>query len=98
MKSKNLKKRTKVLLIIDFYMNYHFFLKKLKIFTNYQVSIKFPFFPKKSKSSKRLTNHHKLRNIVLLYNSVGISKRERAFRGYAENYNVEVTDTKSLAD
>ena len=39
-----------------------------------------------------------LRNILPLYDSVGISKRERAFRGYAETYNVEVTDTKNLAD
>ena len=31
-------KRLKILLIIDFYQNYHFFLKKLKILTNYQLS------------------------------------------------------------
>ena len=29
---------------------------------------------------------------------VGISKREQAFRGCVETYNVEVTDTKSWSD
>ena len=33
-----------------------------------------------------------------LYDRVGISKRQRAFRGRAETYNVEVVDRKSLSD
>ena len=45
-----------------------------------------------------MTSHQILRNILPLYDSVAISKRERAFTGYAGTHNVEVTDTKSLAD
>ena len=72
-----------------------FFPKKVKNLTN-QLSRELPFFPKRSK--RRLTKHQILRNILPLYDSVGISKRERAFRGYPETYNVEVTDRKSLSD
>ena len=33
-----------------------------------------------------------------LYETVGISKRQRAFRVYAETYHVEVADRGSLSD
>ena len=33
-----------------------------------------------------------------MYNTVGISRRERAFKGYIETYNVEVVDKISLSD
>ena len=39
-----------------------------------------------------------LSNILPFFDDVGISIRERALRGYAESYNVEVMDTKSLND
>ena len=42
--------------------------------------------------------HQILRNILPLYDSVGISKRERAFKNYAETYEVEVVDRISLSD
>ena len=57
-----------------------------------------PFPPKRSKRPKRLTKHQILQNILPFYVSVGISERERAFRVYAETYNVEVTDRISLSD
>ena len=85
--------------------------KKNKNFTNARFLSKLPFFPKivknlrelpffakRPKRPKRLTKRQILRNILPLYDSVGISKREGAFRGYAETYNVEVTDRKSLSD
>ena len=56
-KIKKLKKRLKILLIIDFYQNYHSFLKKTKKLTSYQLSKELPFFPKRSKRPKRLTKH-----------------------------------------
>ena len=90
MKSKNLKKR-RILQLLDFYLSYHFFLRK-------QLSRELPFFPKRSKRPKRLTKHQILRNILPFYDSVGISRKQCAFRGFAETYNVEVIDTKSLAD
>ena len=64
-----------------------FFSKKSKKLSNIQLSKELPFFPKRSKRSKRprkLTKHQILKDILPLYDSVGISWRERAFRGYIE--------------
>ena len=54
--------------------------------------------PFSSKRPKKLTKHQILKNILPLYDTVGISKRQYAFKGYAETYNVEVADRKSLSD
>ena len=51
-----------------------------------------------SKRSKKLNKNQILKNILPLYETVGISKRQRAFRGYAETFNVELTDRESLSD
>ena len=69
-----------------------------KKLTNKQLSKELPFFPKRSKRPKRVTKHQILHNILPFYDSVGISKKERAFRGYAETYYVEVADRISLSD
>ena len=56
-----------------------------------------PFHPpKRKKRSKRLTKYQILSNVAPFFDDVLISRRERALRGYAENYNVEIMDTKSL--
>ena len=39
-----------------------------------------------------------LRNILPFYDSVGISRKQHALRGYAETYEVEVVDKISWAD
>ena len=39
-----------------------------------------------------------LRNILPFYDSVGISRKQHALRGYAETYEVEVVDKISLSD
>ena len=57
-----------------------------------------PFLPKRKKRSKRLTKYQILSNVAPFFDDVLISRRERALRGYAENYNVEIMDTKSLDD
>ena len=57
-----------------------------------------PFPPKRRKRSKRLTKYQILSNVLPFFDDVGISRRERALRGYAETYNVEVMETKSLDD
>ena len=98
MKSKNFKKREKNFTTNKILSELLFFPKKVKNVANYQLSRELPLFPKRSKRSKRLTKHQILRNILPLYDSAGISKRERAFRDSVETYNVEVTDTKSLAN
>ena len=63
------KKTTKNLVISNFYPNYHSFLKKTKKLNNYQLSKVLPFFPKRS---KKLTKHQILKNILPLYDTVGI--------------------------
>ena len=95
---KSSKKKTKDLVILCFYLNYHFFSKEPKELTNKELSEALPFPPKRKRRSKRLTKHKILSNILPFYDSVGISRREHAYKGYAETYNVEVTDRISLDD
>ena len=97
-KIKKFKKNKNIFTNNRFLSELPFFPKKVKNLTNYQLSRELPFFPKRSKRPKRLTKNQILRNILPFYDRVGISKKERAFRYYAETYNVEVTDTKSLSE
>ena len=56
-------------------------------------------FPQKTpKRPKRLTKRQILENILDLYDSVGILKREHAHKYYAKTYDVEITDSISLDD
>ena len=96
-KTNNIKK-TKKLTNTKFLSELPFSPKKIKKLSNYQLSKELPLFPKRPKRPKNLTKHLILKNILPLYNSVGISKRQRAFRGCAESYNVEVADRESLND
>ena len=57
-----------------------------------------PFPPKKPKRSKRLTKYQILSNVLPFFDDVGISRREHALREYAETYDVEIMDNKSLDD
>ena len=63
--------------------------------SNYQLSKALPFFPKRP---KKLTKHQILKNILPLYDTVGITKTQKALRNYAETYNIEVVDRISLSD
>ena len=73
--------------------------KKPKELTNIQLPKEFPFHtPKRKIRPKRLTKHQILENVFLFYDTVGISRKEHAHKGYAETYNVEVIDNKSLND
>ena len=45
-----------------------------------------------------MNKHQILKNILPLYDTVGILRRERAFKGYLEIYIVEVADKISLSD
>ena len=90
-KIKSSKTITKNLVISSFYLNYHFSIKKPKELTNKQPSEALPVPPKLSKRPKRLTKHQILQNILPFYDSVGISKKERAFRGYAETWSYAET-------
>ena len=75
-----------------------FFSKTSKKFTNCQLSKELPFFLKRPKRPRKLTKHQIWKNTLHLYDSVGISRRERTFKRYIETYNVEVADRISLSD
>ena len=55
-------------------------------------------FPLKRKRPKTLTKRQILENIQPFYDTVGISRKEHAHKYYAEAYDVEVIDNKSLDD
>ena len=57
-----------------------------------------PFFPERSKRLKRLIKYQILSNILLFFDRVGISRKQYAFRNYAETYEVEVVDKIRLSD
>ena len=57
-----------------------------------------PFPSKRKKRSKRLTKYQILSNVLPFFDDIGISRRERALRGYAGTYEVEVMDSKSIDD
>ena len=90
-KIKISKKNNKKFSNIKFLSELPFFYKKPKELTNKQPSEALPVPPKLSKRPKRLTKHQILQNILPFYDSVGISKRERAFRGYAETWSYAET-------
>ena len=92
------KKKIKKFTNARFLSELPFFHKKSKKLTNCQLSKRLAFFPRKSKRPKRLTKHKMLKNILLFYDSVGISRKQHAFRNYAETYKVEVVNRISLSD
>ena len=95
---KSNKKKNKEFSNIKFLSELPFFPKKSKNLTIKQLSDGLSFPPKRKKRSKRLTKYQILSNVVPFFDDVLISRRERALREYAENYNVEIMDTKSLDD
>ena len=58
-----------------------------------------PFYeqPIRKTKSKKLRNQELLQ-VLPFYDDVGVLKRQRAFRNYAETYEVEAIDNRSLDD
>ena len=58
-----------------------------------------PFYkqPIKKPHIKKLSNHELLRELPF-YDDINISRKERAFRGYAETYKVEIINNRNLSD
>ena len=58
-----------------------------------------PFYkqPIKKLRIKKLSNQELLRELPF-YDDINISKNERAFRGYAETYKVEIINNRNLSD
>ena len=72
---------------------------KIKQLTTNKLLQEQPFYKQPIKNPRIL----KSRNFELLcelpfYNDINISRKERAFKGYAETYKVEIIDNKSLRD
>ena len=81
---ENSEKKNKKISNIELLSELLYFSKESKELTIKQLSDVLPFSPKRKKRSKRLTKHQILQNILPFYDSVGISRRERAFRGHSE--------------
>ena len=69
---------------------------KIKQLTTKKVLQEQPFYKQSIKKIciKKLSNYELLRELPF-YDDINISRKERAFRGYAETYKVEVIDNKS---
>ena len=72
-----------------------FFQKETKKLTNKQLLEALPFPLKKP---RKLKKYQILKYILPFYDTVRISRRERAYKRYMETYNVEVVDKISLSD
>ena len=72
---------------------------KIKQLTTKKLLQEQPFYkqPIKKPRIKKLKNYELLRELPF-YDDINISRKERAFRGYAETYKVEVINNKSLSD
>ena len=58
-----------------------------------------PFYkaPKERQKNNKLTNQELLQ-VLPFYDSVGITKKDRAFRNYVSTYSLEIMDRESLMD
>ena len=80
---------------------------RIKEFTNAKLLSELPFFEKPIKAKiKQLTTKkllqeqpfYKLSIKKLFCNDINISRNERALRGYAETYKVEIINNRNLSD
>ena len=73
--------------------------EKPRNFTVRDFLTKQPFHkaPIKKPKSKKLTNQELLQ-VLPFYDSVGITKNDRAFRNYVSTYSAEIMDRESLRD
>ena len=71
---------------------------KIKQLTTKKSLQEQPFYKQliKKPRVKKLSNYELLRELPL-YDDINISRKERAFRGYAETYKVEISNTISLS-
>ena len=71
---------------------------KIKQLSSNKLLSEQPFYkqPIKKPRIKKLSNYELLRELPL-YDDINISRKERAFRGYAKTYKVEIINNKNLA-
>ena len=72
---------------------------KIKQFTANKLLQEQPFYKQSIKKPriKKLKNYELLRELPF-YDDINISRKERAFRGYAETYKVEIINNRNLSD
>ena len=72
---------------------------KIKQLTTKKLLQEQPFYKQSIKKPriKKLKNYELLRELPF-YDDINISRKERAFRGYAKTYKVEIINNKSLSD
>ena len=99
MKKPKVLKKTKKISNIEFLSELPFFDKKPKELTNIQLWKESPFHPsERKKRPRRLTKYQILQNMLPFFDSAGISRSEHTHKYYAETWDVEVIDNKSLDD
>ena len=72
---------------------------KIKQLTSKKLLQEQPFYkqPIKKPRIKKLKNYELLRELPF-YDNINISRKERAFKWYAETYKVEIINNRSLSD
>ena len=72
---------------------------KIKQLTTKKLLQEQPFYKQSIKKPriKKLKNYELLRELPF-YDDINISRKERAFRGYAKTYKVEIINNKSFSD
>ena len=72
---------------------------KIKQLTTKKLLQEQPFYKQSIKKPriKKLSNYELLRELPF-YDDINILRKERAFRGYAESYKVEIINNKNLSD
>ena len=72
---------------------------KIKQLTTKKLLYEQPFYERSIRKPhiKKLENYELLRKL-LFYDDINISKKERAFRRYAETYKVEIINNKNLSN
>ena len=64
-----------------------------------KILSKQPFYKQPIKKPRiKILRNFKLLHELPFYNDANISRKERAFKGYAETYKVEIIDNKNLSD
>ena len=100
---KTIKPRIKVFTNAKLLSELPFFEKpirtKIKQLSTKKLLSKQPFYkqPIKNSSIKKLRNFELLHELPF-YDDINISRKERAFRGYAETYKVEIINNRNLSD
>ena len=100
---KTIKPRIKVFTNAKLLSELPFFEKpirtKIKQLSTKKLLSKQSFYkqPIKNPSNKKLSNFELLRQLPF-YDNINTSRKEKAFKKYAETYEVEIIDNKSLSD